>query len=282
MKALLAYFRERFPIPVVLLLSTGMAMMLVGANSKFTWGWALPGNTALVALIFFMFLLRTRVTDEFKDSAHDDENYPNRPVQRGLISRKQIAWIGAVAFAIELTLVLVLWGGHSGFWGPLSYLPVLVYSWLTANEFFVGDWLNRHFNIYLVLHQLIFVFFAAWGVVVTLGDFKIRDIAGSLGFVLMMMLVEIARKYEIRLNPAGEVVKDTYLAVWGRTPSLIVVFVLSTVATALLYFQSAAEELWVGIVLMSIGLVMLRKRDSEIKLLIILNFLFQAAVVYLR
>lgn len=280
MNALLTYFRERFPIPVVLLLSTAMAMLLIGVTTEFSLD--LLRKTALVTGVFLMFLLRTRITDEFKDSVHDSENYPERPVQRGLVSRRQLGLLGATAFAIELLLVVALWGGSTNNLTLLSYLAVVIYSWLTANEFFVGDWLDRHFNVYLILHQLIFVFFGIWGASAALGNFGNRDILGIAGFVLMMVLVELARKYEVRQSPAGEIVKDTYLAVWGRLNTNLAIFGLNVLATAILYLQSAAEELWLGALLLTLGQILLRKRDSEVKGLIILNFFFQATVVFLR
>lgn len=286
MKGLLTYFKERFPIPVVALLSLGMAAMLVGivfplGNRYFHEFWDL--GVLVFGGLFFFFLLRTRVTDEFKDATHDSEKYPNRPVQRGVIKRWQLVVLGIIALAGEI--VCLFWLGFmtwvGGNYGLYWYLAILGYSMLTAFEFFVGEWLKKHFNLYFVLHQLIFVLFA--GLAFSLFDtdqFRYNLLAG-IGFVLYMAVVEIARKYELRFDSSGVVVRDTYLEVWGKAGSLLTVTVVSGLASWFFYLQK--HSFWPlaveAVLLVSLWLV--HKRPKLVQGVIFLNFMVQAAVVYL-
>jgi len=164
----------------------------------------------LVALSFAAFLLRLRVTDEFKDIDHDSKNYPNRPFQRGAISSRQLIGIGVISLIIELGSLYII--------NPkavIFYIPVLVYSALTAKEFFISSWLNKHFTIYFITHQMIFVVFAMWGFITFGVQLNLRALLGGLAFVMTMSVFEIIRKLEYRHNTHGKIVKDSYPAVWG-------------------------------------------------------------------
>ena len=231
MLGIFAYFRERFQPLLVIPLSVATALFLVGAAMPSRYGFFVTNHitsslspmvqtqTALVAVLFFAFLLRTRVTDEFKDSEHDSANYPNRPVQRGVVTRGQLQILGGIALAVELACAIsvAVVAGHLA--SVVWYLPVLGYSALTAKEFFVPRWLERHFNIYFLSHQLLFVWFALWAYQqFGASDTERKDVSYTalVAFVLLMATIEIIRKYEVRVDPQGNVVADTYLAVWGQ------------------------------------------------------------------
>jgi 4-hydroxybenzoate polyprenyltransferase len=214
------YFRERFPLPVVITLSVGTAIWLVASTTD-----EMPSQnnyviTALITVAFTAFLLRQRVMDEFKDRSHDDANYPNRPVQRGVITHRQLKPIGFIAFLIELSAVIAIAALSNHWFSLLTYLAVLSFSALTAYEFFAVEWLNRHFTIYFLSHQLIFVFFYIWALSIFGASYSLQVALNGFAFMLAMAALEIMRKFEIRRNSVGEIVKDTYLAVWGRLVSV--------------------------------------------------------------
>ena len=216
--------------------------------------------TVLIALAFTSFLLRQRVMDEFKDRGHDDLNYPNRPVQRGAISIKNLVGLGIAAFLLEISAVISIAAISSHWQSIYYYLPVIAFSLLTAREFFIPNWLNKHFTLYYLTHQLIFVFFILWGVSIFETSGELRIAAGSISFILMMASLEIMRKYEIRTNSAGEVVRDTYLAVWGRTQTNLVLALgvaISGVSFGL--FESATLSI-IGLIS---GLIIVGVRKSE-------------------
>ena len=57
------------------------------------------------ALLFF---LQLRIADEFKDFEDDARYRPYRPVPRGLVTLRELAWVGVGAAAIQLALALWL------------------------------------------------------------------------------------------------------------------------------------------------------------------------------
>ena len=237
--------------------------------------------TALVAIGFLAFLLRVRVTDEFKDSGHDAENYPARPVPRGLITRKKLAFLGIAAFVLELGCVLGASLLHADASRAGAYSLVVGYSILTAFEFGVPKWLNRHFNVYFISHQAIFIFFGIWGLSLLGSSMSKPSIAGIGAFVLVMASVEVIRKFEIRTNAAGVEVNDTYLAVWGRTGSIAVLATLTVVNGILLWIWSS--NLWFVLAgaTTAVVLSLLRRSNRAVQATIVLSFLIHGLAVWL-
>jgi 4-hydroxybenzoate polyprenyltransferase len=157
--ALRAYLSERFPVPVTLMLSvaTGVAAYAV-AQAEFIRAGApvlFDGTAAAGCFAVFLFLFHLRVFDEHKDFDLDNETRPDRPVQRGLITLRQLKVLGAVAIAGQLIIALV--PGPSI--GALYLLP-LGYSVLMYFEFFVKDWLSARIIWYAITHCLVMALIA--------------------------------------------------------------------------------------------------------------------------
>lgn len=211
-KSLLLYFQERFPIPLVFIFALSYSMILFGIcfNLK-----GIPTDTTLIALAgisFVGFLLRLRIVDEFKDFKHDNNKYPNRPLQRNAISKKTLTWLGISAFLIEILSIYLI--------NPKAiyyYLPVIFYSLLTAKEFFVSSWLTKHFNIYFLSHQIIFITFTFWAYSLVSIHIGLHALYGLIAFVLSMSVFEILRKLEYRYDKKGKIINDTYPSVWGNS-----------------------------------------------------------------
>src|SRR5512143_1279527 len=97
------YQAERFPVfahgPLILAFSMSAmsySALLRGAD-------ALRPSAALVAFVTaFLFFLQLRIADEFKDAEDDARFRPYRPVPRGLVSLRELAWAGAAAAALQL------------------------------------------------------------------------------------------------------------------------------------------------------------------------------------
>lgn len=274
------YLRERFPLPAVLAFALGTAGLLVGFVSPYEPSGTYWAITALVALAFVAFLLRIRVTDEFKDARHDDLHYPGRPVQRGAISRPTLVIVGVVALAVEIGAVIgagmIAGTPESALW----YLAVLAHSALTAVEFFVPTWLERHFTIYFVSHQLISVWFAAWAIALFGTPVTFETVYAATGFVFALALVEVVRKFEVRTDAAGNVVADTYPAVWGRTRTLLVLAAFAFIVGERLYLANgnfAVEAIGLTAV---IGIVVFRQSDSAIRAIAMLAFLATATIEF--
>ena len=91
-----------------------------------------PSRTSL------LFFLQLRIADEFKDYEDDARYRPYRPVPRGLVSLRELAWVGAGAAAVQLALALALDPSVAWLLGI-----AWVYLALMTREFFVPHWLKR-------------------------------------------------------------------------------------------------------------------------------------------
>jgi len=135
MKKWLTYLGERFPVPVTAALGFATAAGALGRVG--TWA------TARGGLLMFLLLFHLRVFDEHKDAEHDAATRPDRPVQRGLVTLRELAIAGGVAIALEAAL--------GGWW----WLAPLGYSVLMLVEFGVPRWLARHYTVYAISHSAI-------------------------------------------------------------------------------------------------------------------------------
>jgi 4-hydroxybenzoate polyprenyltransferase len=148
-----AYLAERFP-----LLGYGVLIAAYYSSNQFlARAPTEPGRpmhydltSLLGAVTLFCFFFHLRVFDEHKDYAEDAVHHPDRVLQRGLVTLRDLKILGGIAIAAEIALAavrglpaLVAWGIAFGF------------SLLMLQEFFVRDWLKRHFLVYATTHMLL-------------------------------------------------------------------------------------------------------------------------------
>jgi 4-hydroxybenzoate polyprenyltransferase len=277
MKNLRQYLAERFPIGITATHAFATSAMLVGIAAQ---NQPLPSriwSTLGITTTFFFFMLRMRVTDEFKDRTHDDANYPNRPVQRGIISSPQLIALGVFALTAELFVAFISGYVTGNPTAILWHLFILAFSVLTHFEFFAKTFLERHFNFYFFLHQLIFVLYPIWVFSIWNTEIDAGTLGAAFAFVLYMAAMEIVRKYEIRRNPAGEIVMDTYLGVW-RTGAFWALVVISAVGAILLHlFSGNVAHLIIGGIT-SILMLIARANNEKVRALVAIGFIIQSVV----
>ena len=279
MKNLLTYLNERFPLPVTGTHSLVTAMFLVAIAQPLVKISNDYLSTLFIAISFLFFMLRLRVTDEFKDASHDNSNYPNRPVQRGIITKKQLVTIGLISLVIELSSVIAAGLFQSNPNSALFYLLILGYSGLTGFEFFIADYLEKHFNLYFVLHQAIFLLYPIWAFNVFGTEVSSSVLVAATVFVLFMASMEIMRKYELRHDPAGAVVMDTYLAVWG-TAAFWLMFVISVFGPIALITFFASIWLYVVSGIAGVLLLIFRKTNEAVRAIVAVSFIATSLVIY--
>lgn len=155
---LFAYLQERFPLPAYGVLT---ALYVAG-------GWAVASSHAslaaapwwhvlLVAVGVLLVFFHLRIFDEFKDDAKDRIAHPERLVQRGVVSKRDLAAWGVVAVVVE--------AGIAAFFGLDSFLvwaAVFVFSLGMRVEFFVGAFLEPRPLTYAVTHQPIMFLLSGW------------------------------------------------------------------------------------------------------------------------
>lgn len=216
------YQSERFPVfahaPVILAFSlsaVSFSAMLRGATS-------LPGwKPCLVAFASsFLSFLELRIADEFKDFDEDSKYRPYRPVPRGLIKLRDLAWLWAGCMTLQLLLSL---------WLAPQLVILLVATWiyfgLMTKEFFAREWLKARPVVYMVTHMAIMPLIDFYATACDWIPLRhTRPPAGLMWFLLVSLfngvVIEIGRKIRVPKDEETGVV--TYSFLWGRRSAVLV------------------------------------------------------------
>lgn len=229
------YTDERFPVvknSIFVLIFVFSAYIFSGL--VFTGGFAgmevplVKGYTvAGIFIIVFLIFFQLRISDEFKDYEEDLKYRSYRPVQRGIISLKELRNIGIVTIIIQLTLSFII-----NFKMIFLLVAVWIYMFLMAKEFFVKEWLKSRMVLYALSHVVIMVLIAFIPVYGMLNDFNESSVLASYGngnpsiffewklwsFYLISYLngivLEIGRK--TRREDEEEFGVETYSKMWGK------------------------------------------------------------------
>jgi hypothetical protein len=190
------YQSERAPLlPIVV-----MAALTAGVIYNFASASLIQYFASVLITILYLFQIRT--SDEKKDFEHDNEYYKNRPVQRGLVSLKELQRLGNFAIFTQLLIYISFLDWRILIIGLTSQF----YAFLTRKEFYARKQLRKHLLTYNILHQiqLIILFFALINIM--------RPDKISYGLLLLFMLVNIATVELARKTmPADEdSAKDSY------------------------------------------------------------------------
>ncbi len=196
------YQWERLPLLPLILMGLVSNAAVMKAADVFSWTRLLAGTVLVTA-----YLLQIRFADEPKDFEHDNKFYPSRPVQRGVITLRELTMLRNIMIGIFFATAIILQS-----W-PIFLLACLqqFYSYLTRKEFFIRDWLRMHFLTYMFSHYLQLLILG-WLIITVLQLPEGQKIL-YFGFALLSMaVVEVSRKMqEADNNAAG----DTYSAVLG-------------------------------------------------------------------
>ncbi len=158
LRYVLAYFGERFPpinmvLFAILFVTVHAVAVFFGPNIlEKEWWWMLMGVLAVISFFF-----RLRVFDEIKDYELDAKNHPQRVLQLGRVTKKQLIFI-----SISGTVVELLWSVLSGWPVVICWFIAVGYSLLMRYEFFIGSWLNKHLLLYAITHMLVMPLLILW------------------------------------------------------------------------------------------------------------------------
>lgn len=155
-RRLAAYLAERFPV-----LGHGILIFAYYSSSQFlARTLTQPGrpmhydlSSLLGAITLFLFFFHLRVFDEHKDYAEDCIHYPQRVLQSGVITLRDLKVLGGIAIALEIAICA--WRGVPAL---AAWSVAFVFSLLMLKEFFVRDWLKERFLAYATSHMLIMPF----------------------------------------------------------------------------------------------------------------------------
>jgi hypothetical protein len=238
------YQNERVPIialfTIGLLLYAGVAVM-----TQNTLDWT---SILLATTVSTLYFIQIRLADEPKDFEHDEKYHSQRPVQRGLVTLKEL--LTAKRIVILLFILAV------SFSGSVEILLLAVFQqavfYVTQNEFFVRDWLRRHFFIYQISHYV---------QLLTLGWLTTSLLnIGDLGMHVLYFWYVVAMSAPIELSRTiggrdSRVANDRYSHKLGVIPALLL-FLLSVllvvVYTFILVHDSGRE---IHPILIAVGVV---------------------------
>jgi 4-hydroxybenzoate polyprenyltransferase len=235
----IAYQRERFPLlahgPLVAAFSVSAVSFSRLVRGEPGFPPAAPLVVAFAtALIFF---LQLRIADEFKDFEDDARYRPYRPVPRGLVTLRELGWVGVGGAAVQLALALWL---HP----PLVALLVIAWAYLAlmSREFFAAAWLREHPAVYMASHMVIIPLIDLYATACDWLPVRRWPPDGLIWFLLVSyangIVVEIGRK--TRAPADEETGVETYSSAWGL-PTAVGVWLAALVVTALIAWQAARQ-----------------------------------------
>lgn len=208
------YQRERFPLVSHGLLIGAFSASAVLYSALRREDAALPGwpSFAVGFVLSLLFFLQLRIADEFKDFEDDSRYRPYRPVPRGLVSLRELLWLGLFAAAIQLVLA---------WWLQPSLVALVVLCWvyllLMSREFFVAAWLKRHPLHYLWTHMLILplIDFCVTGCDWLVAGAAPRGLQWLLAVSFLNgVVIELGRKMRVPADEEPGV--ETYSTLYGR------------------------------------------------------------------
>lgn len=230
------YFSERFPPMQHGTLITAFVIGAQAYSARLHGHPHFPSLAAILGaiLVTFLLFLQLRILDEFKDFEDDARWRPYRPVPRGIVTLRALAWLWIVAAALQV--VVSLWFDA---WLLLLLVVIWAYSGLMGVEFFVRDWLKAHPVAYMASHMIIVPMIALY---ITAFDWLQEGWPDrAIGWLLAVSyfgfsIIEIGRK--IRAREDEEEGVETYSALWGMRTAVVVWLVLMALAGALAVIAS--------------------------------------------
>jgi 4-hydroxybenzoate polyprenyltransferase len=150
------YQGERFPLlghgPLVAVFSASAVCfsVLLRARAGDDLAWPDPAALLTAFLCCLLMFLQLRIADEFKDFKEDLEFRPYRPVQRGLVTLRQLGVLSVICALVQLALASQR--------SPRLVVLLLIawtYLALMSKEFFVEAWLRARPITYLWSHMFI-------------------------------------------------------------------------------------------------------------------------------
>ncbi len=230
MSAWLTYFKERFPLPVYLLLVGGMA----GSGTKLTGGKAFGATFWASFFGLMVFFAVLRLMDEFKDYDKDRIAHPERPLPRGLLKKDQVnrAINGSVLAMVGIGLGFLYFSVSAAG----LYLFVTGYLWLMYKEFYAGGWLGKRPLLYAVTHQVILLPLCALPVAMVGGPWAREGLLYGTLVLGSFFSYEVCRK----LDPKAHPLLGYYGTLYGSRGCLAIVGVCAIISAW------AACQIWVG------------------------------------
>lgn len=255
----LIYLKERFPLPVYVLLVGGIACSgsLIASGKLEALGFAF----AFVGIFCFFGVLR--LMDELKDYEKDVIVHPERPLPRGILKTDQVEKL-IHRLVMSMVVFALVVGGVASWVAGLNYLVITIWLWLMYKEFYLGSWLVDRPLLYAISHQLILLPICSFAVVVHDASLLSATATWYYGLAVLgaFFSYEVCRK----LDPKAHPLLKTYLTVYGAKLTVVFVFVLNLIAAYAAVHLGLRWWLWPFEALTVLSLVVLFVAPAKYKL----------------
>ena len=173
-------------------------------------------------VIYFMFvilyLFHNRLADDRRDYDFDKKFYPNRAVQKGLISLRQINNLSYITI-----FLMVIIAGSFSFLSLAIFIILILYTLVAKKDFFLPkDFKEKHLFVYNFLNMLqilslqIFIYVS----IINSLDFTHFIYSHILFVFILSIQVEISRKIKPEISLANDFYSDRMgmgrsIILWG-------------------------------------------------------------------
>ena len=224
-KRLWIYQKERFPLGI-LTITTSAVLASTFAVLEWTGYYDIPAwKYVALGVAGLSFMLHTRIIDEIRDKEVDDVHHPDRPVQRGLVSLRELTVLGYANGGVFICIHALL--------DPLSGLlsaGLLLYSIVARYEVGPLAWLKPRFWLYnvVMLGQMLLLQWIAYAALTQTLDWPSAIWMHGWGIWALTAQIEVARKC---LAPDEETTyRDSYSSRVGSWGSVGIVLALTLLA----------------------------------------------------
>lgn len=214
-KIFINYLLERFQIiPLSILVASDILVIYRITYNQNILIW----KYVIYFIFVILYLFHNRLADDRRDYDFDKKFYPNRAVQKGLISLRQINNLSYIA----IFLMLIIAGSFS-FLSLAIFTLLILYTLVAKKDFFLPkDFKEKHLFVYNFLNMLqilslqIFIYVS----IINSLDFTHFIYSHILFVFILSIQVEISRKIKPEISLANDLYSDRMgmgrsIILWG-------------------------------------------------------------------
>lgn len=262
MNKFIFYIKKRFPVVPMFI----YCYLIVLATQHYIYGLSPIFNldAILLSLIYLGFFLHLRFLDEFKDYKYDSTNHPERPVQSGFVSLRDIR----AYFFINLLWISILCVFTNSTFALLPLLMGFIYSAFMYREFFMPNLKHTRVLVYITLHECVFIPIYFFILSVISGKLwfptALSDYLLLLFFLMTVFLIEVGRKLNHRYNSDGQKTDDTYVFIWGESKAVKVFCTLIFIQFLSLYLITKSLLFSLPLAFLALIVYLMAKKNINI------------------
>ena len=203
---------ERFPLKI-LVFTTAATVMTSAAILGYSACWC---KVVMAFFTIMFFLYHIRVIDESRDFGQDSQLYPGRPVQRGLITIRELFLIDLIGIAL-----IILFSVYSGWNTVVMTIAVFLFTTLAWKDFFLQKFFADKPLLYHIVNSPQMALILILVYTMYTGTMHISPVMWMhLGFVYVnIFILEMIRKIKVGTDESAGT--DTYSVTMGYKRSLL-------------------------------------------------------------